>query len=266
MLAVFLDSLQLAATERVDNRVEAGFTEVLERMNGFEDMRRAVLDIATQARAAQRLGSVSALDSQLSLSTYAGDDKNGWRRFRTKMISIGFRSDSLDRHMEVLQAYMMRLDQSGGLDEAAIQSASHRPPWWANDSFRLTNISLPAQERACLISPRRTKRMSQLRNFISGHCARPQMFPERICTSKGACLRSFQERSCPRNMIPETLFIRNLNSRLPLLKSRVSYLRSARMSHLILMFLWAQTQTRLRTSCLRVTSQNIKYLNGTPSI
>jgi hypothetical protein len=50
MLAVLLDSLQLAATERVDNKVRAGFTKVLDRMDGFEDMRKAVLDIATVPR------------------------------------------------------------------------------------------------------------------------------------------------------------------------------------------------------------------------
>jgi hypothetical protein len=89
---------------------------------------------------------VSALDSQLSLSTYAGDDKNVLRRFRTEMISRGFRSDSLDRHTDVLQAYMMRLDQSGVLDEAAMQSANNRPAWCSNASFRLTNTSLPRSE------------------------------------------------------------------------------------------------------------------------
>ena len=56
MLAVFLDSLQLAAVEKVDNRVEVGFNRVLDRMDGFEDMRKAILDIATHARVAQRLG------------------------------------------------------------------------------------------------------------------------------------------------------------------------------------------------------------------
>ena len=68
------------------------------------------------------------------------------------MISLGFRSGSLDRHMDVMQAYMMRLDQSGILDEAAIQSANDQPPWWMNASFRLINTSLPRPDNVPALS------------------------------------------------------------------------------------------------------------------
>ncbi|KAH9212073.1 hypothetical protein DL95DRAFT_278249, partial [Leptodontidium sp. 2 PMI_412] len=56
-------------------------------------------------------GRYQAMESVLSLSTYADDDKEVWRQFRSQLVSLGFKSDSLDRHMEVLKAYMMKLDQ-----------------------------------------------------------------------------------------------------------------------------------------------------------
>ena len=136
MLAVHLDSVQIKATGRVENKVD----EVLGR---FEDMRKAVLEIATKARAAQRFGSVTSVDSLLSLSTYAEDDKAVWRRFRSELIARGFRSEALDRHMDVLKAYMMRLDQSGVLDHAVTGLGSSQQPWWTKNFFRLTNTSLP---------------------------------------------------------------------------------------------------------------------------
>jgi hypothetical protein len=145
-LAVLLDSVHLKATDRVEKiagrvetQVESGFAEVLERLEGFEDMRRAVLYIATKARASQRYNS---MESVLSLSTYADDDKEVWRQFRSQLVSLGFRSDSLDRHMEVLKAYMMRLDQTGVLDDAVAQTSTSHQPWCRNASFRLTNLSL----------------------------------------------------------------------------------------------------------------------------
>jgi len=145
-LAVLLDSVHLKATDRVEKiagrvegRVESGFAEVLDRLEGFEDMRRAVLYIATRARSSQRY---NAMESVLSLSTYADDDKEVWRQFRSQLISLGFRSDSLDRHMEVLKAYMMRLDQTGVLDDAVARTSTSHQPWCRNASFRMTNLSL----------------------------------------------------------------------------------------------------------------------------
>lgn len=145
-LAVLLDSVHLKATNRVEKiagqveaRVESGFAEVLDRLEGFEDMRRAVLYIATKARSAQRY---NAMESVLSLSTYADDDKEVWRQFRSQLVSLGFRSDSLDRHMEVLKAYMMKLDQTGVLDDAVARTSASHQPWCGNASFRTTNLSL----------------------------------------------------------------------------------------------------------------------------
>ncbi|CZT45795.1 uncharacterized protein RSE6_06147 [Rhynchosporium secalis] len=145
-LAVLVDSINLKATERVgdiagriENRMGDGFTEMMDRLEGFEDMRKAVLFIATRARASQRH---QAMESVLSLSTYADDDKEVWRQFRSQLVSLGFRSDSLDRHMEILKAYMMKLDGSGVLDEAVQQSGSSTLSWCGNASFRATNLSL----------------------------------------------------------------------------------------------------------------------------
>ena len=145
-LAVLLDSVHMKATDRVEKiagrvegRVESGFAEVLDRLEGFEDMRKAVLYIATQARSSQQS---NAMESVLSLSTYADDDKEVWRQFRSQLVSLGFRSDSLDRHKEVLKAYMLKLDQTGVLDDAVARTSVSHQPWCGNSSFRMTNLSL----------------------------------------------------------------------------------------------------------------------------
>lgn len=145
-LAVLLDSVHMKATDRVEKivgrvegRVESGFAEVLDRLEGFEDMRKAVLYIATQARSSQQS---NAMESVLSLSTYADDDKEVWRQFRSQLVSLGFRSDSLDRHKEVLKAYMLKLDQTGVLDDAVARTSVSHQSWCGNASFRMTNLSL----------------------------------------------------------------------------------------------------------------------------
>ncbi|KAL2070996.1 hypothetical protein VTL71DRAFT_14022 [Oculimacula yallundae] len=145
-LAVLVDSINLKATERVGNiagRIESqmgnGFAEMRDRLEGFEDMRKAVLFIATRARASQQYQS---MESVLSLSTYADDDKEVWRQFRSQLVSLGFKSDSLDRHMEILKAYMMKLDQTGVLEEAVQQTGTSTLSWCGNASFRTTNLSL----------------------------------------------------------------------------------------------------------------------------
>jgi hypothetical protein len=144
-LAVILDSIQIKATGRVENKVDVGFAEVLDQ---FQGMRKAVLEIATSARAAQRHGSVSSVESELSLSTYAEDDKRVWRRFRSELISLDFRSDALDRHKDVLKAYMLKLNQSGVLDDAVAELETSQQPWCTNMSFRTTRTSLPAISEA----------------------------------------------------------------------------------------------------------------------
>jgi hypothetical protein len=155
-LAVFLDSLHLKSSDRVEkaagrveNKLEAGFTEVmdrLDRLEGFGPMSKGVFYIATKARASERYTSVASIGSVLSLSTYGDDDPEVWRQFRRELIALGFKSDSLDRHKEVLKAYMTKLDQTGVLDNAVVQAGKSHQPWCNNSFFRLTTTELPHVE------------------------------------------------------------------------------------------------------------------------
>jgi hypothetical protein len=73
----------------------------------FSKMRKEVYGIAAEARAEERKG---AAMSTLSLSTYAGDEKVAWRDFRRVLVKKGFQSQSLEKHKQVLLAYMIKLD------------------------------------------------------------------------------------------------------------------------------------------------------------
>jgi hypothetical protein len=110
-IAVLLDTIQIKAADRVESKIDDGFTEVVGR---FEKMRKEIYKMASQARATARNGSTISL---LSLSTAKGDDKEVWQDFRRELIKKGFRSQNLDKHKAVLQAYMLKLDHSGILDE-----------------------------------------------------------------------------------------------------------------------------------------------------
>ncbi|PMD41550.1 hypothetical protein L207DRAFT_565401 [Hyaloscypha variabilis F] len=145
-MAVLMDSINLGATNRVEktagrveDKVEAGFNKVMDRLEGFEDMRKAVLYVATKARASERFDSVASINSVLSLSTYPDDNPEVWRQFRRELISIGFRSDSLDRNMESLKAYMMKLEKTGVLDQAVAHTRALNHP---NKFPHLTNTPL----------------------------------------------------------------------------------------------------------------------------
>jgi hypothetical protein len=107
----------------------------------FERMRREIKNMATRARALDKNGSSLSL---LSLSTYAGDEKEVWRAFRRELITKGFRSQSLDKYGHILQAYMLKLDQSGLLEKGRSQdpASAHEMPWWPNRMFADTVTSL----------------------------------------------------------------------------------------------------------------------------
>jgi hypothetical protein len=120
-ISVLLDTIQLKATGRIEERMETGFAEI---MDNFEFMRKAICNMAIKARAAQLGGSSLSL---LSLSTYAEDDKEVWQEFRRELINRGFRSKQLDRHKDLLQAYMLKLDQSKVLDELPSESGVRMP-------------------------------------------------------------------------------------------------------------------------------------------
>jgi hypothetical protein len=137
-ISVLLDGVQLRATGRVEDKLDNVSSQMTE---GFESLKKAILGMAVKARAEQRGGSTMSL---LSLSTYAGDDKEVWQEFRRELVALGFRSKSLDRHKDLLQAYMLKLDQSGLLDEVKDPSdQSIAQPWWKKHDFLETVNSLP---------------------------------------------------------------------------------------------------------------------------
>ncbi|MCJ1246844.1 hypothetical protein MMC30_004053 [Trapelia coarctata] len=115
-ISVLLDTMQLKATGRIESKIDDGFAKVTGLIeDNFGAMRKSIFQIATQARAAQRSGSVL---SSTSLSTFTGNDKEVWRDFKRVLLAQGFRSRTLHEHKEVLLAYMMKLNQSGILDMA----------------------------------------------------------------------------------------------------------------------------------------------------
>ncbi|KAN0108718.1 hypothetical protein V8E51_008460 [Hyaloscypha variabilis] len=118
-IAVLLDTVQIKAADRVESKIDGGFAEIVGR---FEKMRKEIYKMASEARAAARNGSTISL---LSLSTHKGDDKEVWQDFRRELIKKGFRSQNLDKYKAVLQAYMLKLDQSGILDEEYLFKKNH---------------------------------------------------------------------------------------------------------------------------------------------
>jgi hypothetical protein len=136
-ISVLLDAVQLRATSRVEEKLDNVSSQMT---GGFEGLKRAVLGMAIKSRAEQRGGSSLSL---LSLSTYAGDDKEVWRELRRQLILQGFRSKALDRHKDLVQAYMLKLEQSGILDEVSAASGPNiSQPWWEKRAFVETASSL----------------------------------------------------------------------------------------------------------------------------
>jgi predicted small secreted protein len=117
-ISVLLDIVQIKAADRVESKIDKGFMEIVGR---FEKMRKEIYNMASQARAVARNGSTLSL---LSLSTYKGDDKEVWQDFRRELINKGFSSQNLDKYKAVLQAYMLKLDQSGILDKENLLRAN----------------------------------------------------------------------------------------------------------------------------------------------
>jgi hypothetical protein len=162
-LSVLLDTMQLKATGQLDTKMETGFAEL---KGDFEAMRNEVLATIIHERARHRYGSLLSLSS---LSTYDGDNKETWISFRGELIGKGFRSQTIDRHRDVLIAYMMKLEKSGLLDKAAqVSGASYKQqtPWWTKHVFMerpiyyqtysyRRELILRAQKRASTMRTRR---------------------------------------------------------------------------------------------------------------
>lgn len=143
MLSVLLDTMQLKATGQLGTQIETGFVEL---KNDFEAMRKEVLTTIVQERAKHRYGSLLSLSS---LSTYDGDNKETWVEFRRELIGKGFRSQTLDKHRDVLIAYMMKLEKSGILDKVTQASSASHPgqaPWWTKHMFVETINLMPEFE------------------------------------------------------------------------------------------------------------------------
>ncbi len=137
-ISVLLDGVQLRATGRVEDKLDNVSSQMTD---GFESLKKAILGMAVKSRAEQRGGSTLSL---LSLSTYAEDDKEVWQEFRRELVQLGFRSRALDRHKDLLQAYMLKLDRSGLLDEMKDSSDQNIPrPWYKKQAFSETANSLP---------------------------------------------------------------------------------------------------------------------------
>jgi hypothetical protein len=137
-MSILFDTMQSQSLDRVENKIDNGFGEV---KGEFERMRHEIKNMATRARALDKKGPSLSL---LTLSTYAGDEKEVWRAFRRELITKGFRSQSLDKYGHILQAYMLKLDQSGLLEKGRSQdpASAHEMPWWSNRIFADTITSL----------------------------------------------------------------------------------------------------------------------------
>lgn len=145
IISVLIDKMQLQGIERVERKVEGGFGEVKAQVEAqFALLRKDIFSIASQQRAEERMG---ATVSSLSLSTYAGDEKTVWQDFRRTLIARGYTSESLERNKDVLLAYMMRLDQSGVLDQApdTAMVSLGSTPWSTRRTYLETNSSADLQ-------------------------------------------------------------------------------------------------------------------------
>ncbi|KAG4426525.1 hypothetical protein IFR04_000407 [Cadophora malorum] len=100
-MSILIDTMQIMASDRVEGQIDDGFTKMA---GAFERIRKEIVNIASQKREEESKG---ATVSSLSLSTYAGDEKEVRKDFRRELVKRGFRSQSLDKHKLVLQAYML---------------------------------------------------------------------------------------------------------------------------------------------------------------
>jgi hypothetical protein len=196
-MSILLDTMQSQALDRVEDKIDDGFGEV---KGEFERMRKEIYSMASQARTSDKNGSSLSL---LSLSTYSGDEKETWRTFRRELIMKGFRSRSLDKYGHVLQAYMLKLDQSGLLDQARTQestSINERGPTLGQVAFATTPTSQALNHGTGQI-PRAIK--SILRHPTSRFPEEPNYAPE------GVGLRE----SCLGGTVPEDARITILDTK-----------------------------------------------------
>jgi hypothetical protein len=134
ILSILIDTVRIQATDKAENKIGSGFTNAAEQMSSqFERMRKHIYTIAANKRAEERRGGAV---SRLSLSTYTRNEKAVWRGFRKELVKKGFQSTSLERHKHILQAYMLKLNQSGLLDQdgGATHNARKGKPGWVKQT------------------------------------------------------------------------------------------------------------------------------------
>jgi hypothetical protein len=117
-IAVLLDTMQLRATGRLEDKLDATSTAMID---GFQSIKLAMVEEALKAKSGPRCQSTASL---LSMSTYNEDDKEVWREFRRQLISKGFKSNQLDKHSDMLQAYLLKLVQSDVLNEMGMHQSA----------------------------------------------------------------------------------------------------------------------------------------------
>jgi hypothetical protein len=143
-ISILIDTMQIQAMDCVERKVDRAFADTTDRMNGqFERMRKQIYTIAAKKRAEERRG---AMISTLSLSTYGGHEKTVWREFKKELVRKGFRTTSLERHKYVLQAYILRLNHSGLLDQTPTSPMRDGTHKGENKSDKGTNNSTSGTE------------------------------------------------------------------------------------------------------------------------
>ncbi|KAH8794909.1 hypothetical protein BGZ57DRAFT_734160, partial [Hyaloscypha finlandica] len=70
-----------------------------------------IQELGEEALKAKSASPCQSTVSLLSMSTYNEDDKEVWLEFRRQLISKGFKSNQLDKHSDMLQAYLLKLVQ-----------------------------------------------------------------------------------------------------------------------------------------------------------
>lgn len=110
-ISVVLDAMQLRATGRLEDKLDATNTAM---KDGFQSIKLVMVEEVMKAKSLAQRQSTTSL---LSMSTYNEDDKEIWKDFRRELVTKGFTSNQLDKHKDTLLAYMLKLEQSGVLDE-----------------------------------------------------------------------------------------------------------------------------------------------------
>jgi hypothetical protein len=154
--------MQLRATGRLEDKLDATNTVM---KDGFQSIKLVMVEEAMKAKSLAQRQSTTSL---LSMATYDNDDKEIWKEFRRELVAKGFTSNQLDTHKDTLMAYMLKLEQSGVLDEVGIAKSAQV---WRNNLV-YNNIETspdlqPIEEEENLGIPPTVSPTISCRNFSS---------------------------------------------------------------------------------------------------